>query len=82
MSPISVNDWKSEWKEASKVVLVQSKEDSLVPYWQLVDMQKKILESKAEAVEVKELEAPGDHNELWQKGDRLAEIVVEVIKSL
>jgi acetyl esterase/lipase len=82
MSPISVNDWKAEWEESLKVVLVQSKDDSLVPYWQLVDMQKKIFESKAEAVELKEMEASGDHNELWQKGDRLAEIVVEVVKSL
>lgn len=82
ISPISVGDWKAEWEDASKVVLVQSKEDSLVPYWQLEDMQKKLLGSKAEAVEIRELEASGDHNELWQRGDRLAEIVVEVAKSL
>jgi hypothetical protein len=51
-------------------------------YPQLVDMWEKVLESKAEGLEVMELEATGDHNELWQKGERSAEIMVEVAKSL
>ncbi|TVY80600.1 Kynurenine formamidase [Lachnellula suecica] len=82
ISPISVNRWKEEWEEAIRIVFVQSHEDNLVPYWQLVDMRKKLMASKADAVEVKELEASGDHNELWQKGSRLAEIVLEVVRSL
>jgi acetyl esterase/lipase len=80
--PISVSDWKVEWAEGSKFVFVQSHEDSLVPYRQLEDMRKALLASKAEGLEVGELLAAGDHNELWEKGDRLAEIVVEVVKSL
>ena len=66
----------------SKAVIVQSHEDSLMSYPQLVDMWEKVLESKAEGLEVMELEATGDHHELWQKGERSAEIVVEVAKSL
>lgn len=82
ISPISVSKWNSEWVEGQKVVFVQSREDSLVPYWQLEEMRNKMLESKAEGLEIVELSAKGDHNELWQHGDRLAEIVIEVLNSL
>jgi acetyl esterase/lipase len=82
ISPTSVSDWKVEWVEGSKAILVQSHEDSLVPYRQLEEMRKALSESKAEGLELTKLEAGGDHNELWQNGDRLAEIVVEVVKGL
>jgi acetyl esterase/lipase len=82
MSPISVGHWKNEWVEGEKVVFVQSHEDTLVPYWQTKDMQEKFISSKSEALVVEELGANGDHNELWSKGERLAEIVVEVVNSL
>lgn len=82
ISPISVSDWKEEWVEGTKVVFVQSKEDSLVPYWQTADLMKAVLGAKGEGLEVEEMEAGGDHNELWEKGDRLAEIVAEVVNSM
>jgi hypothetical protein len=45
-------------------------------------MRKKVLASKVEELEVGELEAEADHNELWQKGDRLTKVVVGVVESL
>jgi kynurenine formamidase len=91
ISPASVEDWgKGEWiaegegkGETRKIVLVQSKEDSLVPYWQLEDMRDSFSRSsRSAALEVRELEAGGDHNDLWKEGSRLAEIVVDVVQSL
>jgi acetyl esterase/lipase len=82
ISPVTVEDWKNEWKEGVKIVLAQSKEDTLVSYEQLERMRRSLLASKSEGLELGELTAGGDHNDLWEKGDRLAEIVVEVVKSL
>ncbi len=45
-------------------------------------MKKLISVSKADSLEVVELDATGDHDGLWEKGDRLAEIGVEVVTSL
>ena len=81
-SPIAVGDWASEWSERAKAFLVQSHEDTLVPYNQLEGMQKQLQKSKGAGLEDIELEAGGDHNDLWKKGDRLAEIVAEAVKSL
>jgi len=81
ISPIAVSDWTSEWTEGTKAYIVQSKADSLVPYNQLEGIQQNLQASKGPGLEVIELEAGGDHNDLWEKGDRLAEIVTEVMKS-
>ncbi|KAJ9156235.1 Kynurenine formamidase [Pleurostoma richardsiae] len=75
--PGSVTDWDAEWPEAEKVVLVQSKEDTLVPYSQLEAMREGLKTSKAELAES---EASGDHNGLWQAGDRLADIIESILK--
>ena len=83
VSPISVRDWVKEWEtNKGKVVLVQSKEDTLVPYRQLEDMWKVLEPSKSAGLDLSELPASHDHNELWSRGDRLAAIVVEVVKKL
>ena len=82
ISPISVSDWKEEWAEGRKVVLVQSKEDSLVPYAQMADLKLSLDRSKGEGLEVIEMVAVGDHNDLWLDGARLAEIIAEVVRSL
>ncbi|KAG4425520.1 hypothetical protein IFR04_001439 [Cadophora malorum] len=92
ISPVYVKDWsQAEWvldrKEPRQVFLVQSKEDTLVPYWQLEAMRESFLKggpgkSGNDVLEIKELEAAGDHNDLWKEGTRLAEIVVEVVQSL
>lgn len=77
--PGSVKDWKKEWPEGQKVVLVQSKEDTLVPYSQLEGMRAIL---KTSTAEVTELDAGGDHNELWKSGDRLAEIIETVLEEI
>jgi hypothetical protein len=82
ISPISVGDWGKEWVEGKKVFLVQSKEDSLVPYRQTADMREALERSKASGCALVELEAGGDHNDLWKEGGRLAEIVAEVVTAL
>ena len=60
--------------------MVQSKEDTLVPYRQLEDMKAKLESSNASGIRLKELDAGGDHNDIWKEGHRLAEIVAEVMK--
>ncbi len=62
MVGISVSNWKTGWEEGIRVVFAQSKEDSLVPYWQIVDVKKLISAPEADSLEVVELDATGDHN--------------------
>lgn len=79
-SPVSVKDRVREWgQKDGRVFLVQSKEDSLVPYRQLEDFLSSWQSSRASGVEVTELPASGDHDEMWEKADRMAEIVAEVL---
>jgi acetyl esterase/lipase len=82
ISPSSVRDWKGEWPEGKKVVLVQSKEDSLVPYAQIEEMKRRLEESGGDGLDVGEMEAGGDHNDLWKDGARLADIIVQVVERL
>lgn len=83
VSPISVKDWVGEWgRNDGKVVLVQSKDDTLVPYRQLKGMYHALKPSIAAGLDVFELPASGDHDELWQTGDQIAGIIVEVVDRL
>ncbi|KAK8189935.1 Alpha/Beta hydrolase protein [Phyllosticta capitalensis] len=82
ISPVSVENWKAEWKEGTRVVLTQSKEDSLVPYEQTTKMLAMLTLSRSLGLQIKEVPCGGDHNELWQKGDRLAEIVADVVEEI
>ena len=70
VKPVVVDDWVSEWPKGKEVVLMQSREDTLVPYSQLEIMRAK-LEGQ---VEVVEMHAGLDQNELCSRGERLAEI--------
>lgn len=78
--PTDVDDWSKEWPEGKVIYVVQSKEDGLVPYSQTELMKQRLAETST--VEVRELEAGGDHNDLWGKGTRLAEILLEVVRSI
>ncbi|KEF51383.1 uncharacterized protein A1O9_12532 [Exophiala aquamarina CBS 119918] len=81
VSPVSVKDWVEEWgPENGTVVLVQSQDDTLVPYRQLVGMQAALKSSIGASIGVVELSASGDHDELWQTGDQIAGIIAEVLK--
>ncbi|GAB7353462.1 hypothetical protein MBLNU459_g3922t1 [Dothideomycetes sp. NU459] len=79
VSPMSVTDWAAEWTEGVEVVIVQSKEDSLLPYSQTANMMEKLEASKAPSLTVREIDADGDHNALWQNGDRLADIIDSIL---
>ncbi|KAH6984735.1 Alpha/Beta hydrolase protein [Ilyonectria sp. MPI-CAGE-AT-0026] len=76
--PTVVEDWKTEWPEGERIVLVQSRSDSLVPYSQL-QLMRQHLEQLAGGIKVDELGASGDHNELWQRGDELADILKQAV---
>jgi len=82
ISPVSVKDWVAEWgPEHGTVVLVQSKDDTLVPYRQLEGMREALKPPAVdESIVVFELPAKGDHDSLWQTGDQIAGIIDEVLK--
>ncbi|KAL2128174.1 hypothetical protein VTI74DRAFT_9550 [Chaetomium olivicolor] len=88
--------WVGEWtgedssengegKGKKVAVLVQSREDTLVPYEQL-EALKAALERAEEVkqgwVEVRVAEAGGDHYDIWKDGRRMAEILWEVVDGL
>ena len=67
-------------KKKVKAVLVQSREDTLVPYEQLEAMRQRLLvEEKKEGVEVVEREAGLDHNQMWGQPGRMVEILEEAV---
>lgn len=82
VSPTSVTDWAGDWREGKQAILVQSQEDTLVPYSQTTLMLKSLGNSAGGALHISEMEASGDHNDLWHKGSRIAEILGQVLKSL
>ena len=73
--------WVKEWRDGmdrARVVLVQSREDGLVPYQQLEGL-KRVLEGE-EGVEVLVEEAGGEHDEIWREGaGRMAEVLWSVV---
>ncbi|KAH7139582.1 Alpha/Beta hydrolase protein [Dactylonectria estremocensis] len=77
--PTDVEDWSKEWPEGKTVFLVQSPDDELVPYSQTGLMKGR--PAKTSNVEVNEIDASGRHNDLWKEGDRLAEILFEVVQA-
>lgn len=83
VSPVYVKDWVGEWgRNDGKVALVQSRDDTLVPYRQLEGMREALKPAVAAGVDVFELSASGDHDALWETGDQIASIVVEVLGRL
>ncbi|QDS71254.1 hypothetical protein FKW77_000535 [Venturia effusa] len=80
--PSAVDNWAQEWEEGTEIILAQSLEDSLVPYFQTEDMLNRLNASKSGQLAVREVLATGDHNCLWEDGTRLAQILLEAAKSL
>ncbi|KAK4242146.1 hypothetical protein C8A03DRAFT_11693 [Achaetomium macrosporum] len=78
--------WVGEGKEEEKagkvvVMLVQSREDQLVP-WQQLERMRECLEREGRLVEVRVREARGEHDEIWREGGRMAEVLWEVVEGL
>ena len=79
--------WVGEWEEGLvggggkgvEVVLVQSREDGLVPYGQLEGLRR-VLEGEGVMVGVRE--AGGEHDAIWMEGERMAEVLWEVVERL
>ncbi|KAK4251980.1 hypothetical protein C7999DRAFT_10284 [Corynascus novoguineensis] len=69
-----------EEEKKGVVVLVQSREDTLVP-WRQVEVMRARLEWEAR-VEVRVLEAGGDHDDLWKDGRRIAEVLWELVDEM
>jgi hypothetical protein len=63
-------------------VLVQSRDDQLVP-WQQLECMRVALEREGPIVqEVRVREARGEHDEIWREGGRMAEVLWEVVEGL
>ncbi|KAF9777202.1 hypothetical protein IL306_004507 [Fusarium sp. DS 682] len=78
--PTSVTDWNMEWPEGKVVVIAQSKEDGLVPYTQTQLMKDHL--SKTSTLEVIEMKASGDHNDLWKQADEIVDIIKCAVEHL
>ncbi|KAM7208516.1 Alpha/Beta hydrolase fold [Naviculisporaceae sp. PSN 640] len=78
--PATASAWPHEWKDGTRVILVQSRGDSLVPYDQLEGMRA-YLEAES-SLHVEELEAGGEHDQIWEEGDRLAQLCSEAVSRL
>ncbi|KAJ4112165.1 hypothetical protein NW768_011744 [Fusarium equiseti] len=75
--PTVVLDWQAEWPEGKAVFIAQSKEDSLVPYSQ-TELMRAHLERNS-TLEIIEMAASGDHNDLWKTADEIVEIMKRAI---
>ncbi|KAL2179797.1 uncharacterized protein P884DRAFT_237743 [Thermothelomyces heterothallicus CBS 202.75] len=73
--------WAEEEERKGVVVLVQSREDTLVP-WQQLEVMRERLERERRRVEVRVLEGVGDHDDVWREGDRMAEVLWELAEEL
>ncbi|KAK4135683.1 alpha/beta-hydrolase [Trichocladium antarcticum] len=76
--------WRAEDKKKKRTrkvlaVLVQSREDTLVPYAQLEGLRGVLEREGGGAVEVRVMEAGGDHDDIWKDGRRMAEVLAEVV---
>jgi hypothetical protein len=85
----SEGKWVGEWigdgagneEQADKmVVLVQSREDTLVPWEQLEAMRARL--GSEGRVSVKVMEAAGNHDDVWREGGRMAEVLWNVLEEL
>jgi hypothetical protein len=77
-----VGEWVGEEGKKGVVVLVQSREDTLVP-WRQVEVMQACLEREGRGrVDVRVLEAEGEHDEIWRDGRRMAEVLWEVVGDL
>lgn len=81
VSPCSVQDWIKPWGSGNKVILAQSKEDTLVPYAQTQEMLDVFQPNVRNGLLVEEKTIDGDHNDIWVNGDQLAALIGKVVKT-
>ncbi|CAG7558143.1 unnamed protein product [Fusarium equiseti] len=75
--PTVVSDWMTEWPEGKAVFIAQSKNDTLVPYSQTELMRGHL--QRSSKLEIIEMPASGDHNDLWKQADEIVEIMKKAI---
>ncbi|KAH7184546.1 Alpha/Beta hydrolase protein [Fusarium flagelliforme] len=75
--PTVVSDWMTEWPEGKAVFIAQSREDTLVPYSQTELMRGHL--QRNSKLEIIEMPASGDHNDLWKQADEIVEIMKQAI---
>ncbi|KAK2071480.1 hypothetical protein P8C59_005902 [Phyllachora maydis] len=75
-----VDEWRADGAEGKRAVLAQSREDTLVPYEQLEGLRE-VLGRKAPWLDLRVVEARGDHDEMWERGT-MADILMPVLEDL
>ncbi|GAB0135777.1 hypothetical protein EsDP_00004102 [Epichloe bromicola] len=75
-----VESWATEWPGGRHVMLVQSPGDALVPYRQGERMRDGLVASKTDKLAVELIEGDGDHDEIWEQGTLMAEVLVRAIR--
>ncbi|TWU77669.1 hypothetical protein ED733_008188 [Metarhizium rileyi] len=78
-SPVYVEDWAEEWPEGRHVMLVQSHEDTLVPFSQAEALKASLLKSKGEQLSVVLVQGFGDHYDIWRQGTLLADMLARAV---
>ncbi|KAK3293514.1 Alpha/Beta hydrolase protein [Chaetomium fimeti] len=82
-------NWVGEWigdghadgeGPGKTVVLVQSREDTLVPWDQLEAMRARLADEGR--VGVKVMEATGKHDDVWREGGRMAEVLWNTLRGM
>lgn len=79
VSPVYVGDWAGEWPEGRHVLLVQSREDTLVPFEQMERLRDGLLKSGGGKLGVEVVEGYGDHYDIWKYGKQLAGVLERAI---
>ncbi|KAK4216271.1 Alpha/Beta hydrolase protein [Rhypophila decipiens] len=78
--PATAEAWPKDWIEGKRLYLVDSEEDTLVPNDQIEALRKFLWANSSLPIELRG--APGGHDEIWIKGDRLAELCLEAVGRL
>lgn len=78
VSPAFFDGYRETWTRAEKVVLAYSEEDALVEVEQVRDMKRK-LEEGVTPKKVEEVRFTGGHDEVWEKGTQVAELILKVV---
>ncbi|EFZ02597.1 alpha/beta-hydrolase fold family protein [Metarhizium robertsii] len=79
VSPVYIEDWAREWPGGRHALLVQSREDTLVPFSEAEALEASLLKSKGERLSVELVQGRGDHYDIWRQGTLFAEMLTRAI---